>query len=100
MPSNPLGQETTDNLFITHIEWNGMPELFSYGSNETGVRKIVNGEIDNKTFKLYQHGWHNWKAAGEFIKKAYAKGWDEHRIDKVMSYLRERKNTPPKGKTI
>lgn len=100
MASKQLGVEKTDTHLLTHCEYNGMPEIFSYGTNETGIREVRDGEAVDNTFRLIQHGWYDWKAAGEFIKKALSKGWDAGRIDTAMQYLRDRKNTPPKAKTI
>lgn len=100
MGSTKLGEDKTETHLLTHCEYNGMPEIFSYGSNETGVREILDGEIVDNSFRLIQHGWRDWKAAGEFIKKALAKGWDAGRIYTAMQYLKDRKNAPPKARTV
>lgn len=94
-----LGTDVTETHVLTHGEWNSMPEMFSYGSNETGVRNKCGDEVDHSTFRLIQHGWLDWRAAGQFIIKALNKGWTVNKINSVMAYLKEKKNRPPRGKT-
>ena len=89
MSSKHLGHETTPTHYITHCEWNSMPEMFSVGCNETGVTDRVNNRGEN--FRLIQHGWHDWKAAGEFIKKGLSKGWNTDKIAKVMDFIKDKK---------
>lgn len=100
MASKQLGQETTETHLLTHIEWNGMPEMFSYGSNETGIRDIKDGQVVAGSFRLIQHGWVNWKLAGEIIKLALRKGWDTDRICRLLENLDVRKRKNNKAKTI
>jgi hypothetical protein len=91
MASTPLGHEKTDTHLLTHIAWNSMPEYFSYGSNETGIRDIRDGKVVEGTFRLIQHGWTDWQWAGEIIKRLLAKGKDDYKIFKLMDYMKDRK---------
>ena len=95
-----LGKEKTDTHFLTHNCWNSMPEYFSRGSNETGVRSVINGEIQDDFF-LIQHSWYDWQKAGEVIKRLLGKGRTPRRVSDIMDYIKERGwvNRPPKGKT-
>lgn len=96
-----LGKEKTETHFLTHNCWNSMPEYFSRGSNETGVRSVIGGEIQDD-FQLIQHGWFDWQKAGEVIKRLLAKGRSPRRIADVMDYIKERRwvNHPPKARTM
>lgn len=90
MASEQLGHEVTDTHLLTSIRWVPMPELFSRGSVETGVREVKDGQVVNGSFQLIQHGWHRYEDAHTFIKKGLAKGWDVYRIDRAMQFLKER----------
>lgn len=87
--SKQLGRDETPTHLLTHGFWNDIPHLTSSGSNETGVRRIENGEIVKDSFELIQHNWRDWKLAGEVIKNRLAKGWNTDRISRLMSYIRE-----------
>lgn len=80
--------DKTDKYLLTHAEWNSMPEYFSRGHNETGIRFIKNGEVQKEPFWLIQHGWSNYKKAGEIIKKLLDKGRNEYQIDAVLERLK------------
>lgn len=99
--STALGKEKTATHFLTHNCWNSMPEYFSRGSNETGVRSVVGGEIQDD-FQLIQHGWLDWQKAGEVIKCFLAKGRSPRQIGDIMDYIKDHGwvNRPPKGKTL
>lgn len=88
--SKSLGSVKTDSWLLTHAEWNNGLYHSSAGSNETGVRKIVNGEILNDSFELIQHGWHNYTKAGEIILRLLEKGWDAYRISKLMWFINDK----------
>jgi hypothetical protein len=84
--------DKTEKYCLTHAEWNSMPEYFSRGSNETGIRFIKDGEVQREPFWLIQHGWHDYKLAGEIIKRLLNKKRNEYQIDAVLSRLaREQK---------
>jgi hypothetical protein len=97
-----LGEERTETHLLTHAEWNGMPEMFSRGSNETGVRRVQGGEIVPDSFELIQHGWYDWRRAGEVIKRQLAKGKNAREITDLMDYLKDRRgiNRPPRARTL
>jgi hypothetical protein len=88
--SSQLGTDRTETHLITHASWNSMPHMFSYGSNETGIRRIENGIVVNDSFELIQHGWHDWKQAGEVIKRLLEKGRSARRIYDVMEFIKDR----------
>lgn len=96
-----IGKEKTETHFLTHNCWNSMPEYFSRGSNETGVRSVVKGVIQDD-FQLIQHGWYDWQKAGEVIKRLLARGRTPYRIGEIMDYMKDRRwvNCPPRAKTI
>jgi hypothetical protein len=100
--STRLGEEMTPTHFLTHNAWNSMPEYFSRGSNETGVRLIRGGEVVNGSFELIQHGWYDWRFAGEIIKRLLAKGKTPRQISDIMDYMKDRRwvNQPPKARSI
>lgn len=87
--SETLGSENTGKHLLTHVKWISNPYYNSNGTNETGIRSVVNGEI-KQDFHLIQHGWRDRKKAGDFIKRALDKQWSVHRIDAIMSYLHDR----------
>ena len=89
MPSTPIKSEDTGTHWLSTIRWNGCSEI-GYGSLETGIRDMKDGVPVQGSFRLVQHNWHRWEDAHDFIKKALAKGWDYHRIDKVMYFLKGR----------
>lgn len=96
-----LGVDKTSTHFLTHNCWNSMPEYFSRGSNETGVRTVVDGQVQDD-FELIQHGWYDWQKAGEVINLLLTKGRAPRRIGEVMDYMKERRwvNQPPKARTM
>lgn len=100
--SKRLGWEQTDTHLLTHNEWHSMPEYFSRGSNETGIRRVENGQTVDDSFCLIQHGWYDWQKAGAVIKRLLAKGREPSRIADVMDYIKERGwvNRPPKARTM
>jgi hypothetical protein len=102
MTSIRLGEEHTETHLLTHAEWNSMPELFTRGSNETGVRRIQGGEIMPDSFELIQHGWHDWRKAGEVIRRQFAKGKSASEIADLMDYLKDRRgiNLLPRATTL
>ena len=97
--ATPLGREQTETHLLTHSNWNSMPE-YGFGSNETGVRSVVGGEIQGD-FQLIQHGWYDWRKAGEIIQRFLAKGRTPHQISDIMDYMKDRRwvNQPPKART-
>lgn len=99
--SKKLGSEKTDTHFLTHNNWNSMPEIFSRGSNETGIRSVKGGVIQDDFF-LVQHSWYDWQKAGEVIKRLLSKGRTPRRISDIMDYIKERGwvNRPPKAQTL
>jgi hypothetical protein len=99
--STSLGRELSATHLLTHNCWNSMPEYFSRGSNETGVRSVVNGEVQDD-FELIQHGWYDWRKAGEVIKRLLAKGRTPYQVAVVMGYIKDRGwvNRPPKARTL
>lgn len=100
--SQSLGSKQTATHLLTHCSWNSMPEYFSRGSNETGVRDVVKGEVIKDSFRLIQHGWHDWRKAGDVIEKLLAKNKSIGRIADIMEYIKQRGwvNRPPKAKTL
>lgn len=85
--SKQLQIDKTEKYCLTHAEWNSMPEYFSRGSNETGIRFIKNDEVQQEPFWLIQHGWHDYKLAGEIIKRLLDKKRSVGQIDAVLSRL-------------
>jgi hypothetical protein len=83
-----LAIDKNDKYCLTHAEWNSMPEYFSRGSHETGIRFIKNGEVQKEPFWLIQHGWDDYKKAGEIIKRLLDKGRNEYHIDNVLTRLK------------
>ena len=76
-----------DGFTLTHAEWHN-----GYGCcYETGVRPT--GSPDD--FELIQHGWGDFRAAERLILRALKKGWDAHRIFKVMDFLKHRRRVKP-----
>lgn len=89
-------KETTPTHFLTHCRW--VPEpYFSSGTNETGVRSIKNGKVQDD-FHLIQHGWENWELAATIIKRQLVKGRSLHRIQKLMDYMKDRRLIYPKAR--
>ena len=97
-----LGSEETPTHLLTHAEWNSMPEYFSRGSHETGIRRLQYGKIVPDSFELIQHGWYDWQKAGEVIKRLLAKGKTPSRIHSVMTFIKDKGwvNRPPKARTL
>ena len=96
MTSKSIATEETDTHLLTTIEWISMPEYFTTGRLETGIR--TKPDLDD--FSLIQHGWMDWKDAHEFIKKCLAKGWDSRRINDAMEFLIERGRYRVKAEVI
>lgn len=90
MASKQIAHEMTPTHFINTIEWNGMPDICSYGNLETSYREIRERQVVPDSFVLIQHSWRSWQEAHAFIKKALAKGWSERRIADAMYFLKER----------
>jgi hypothetical protein len=93
-----LGSEQTDTHLLTHANWCPAPYLSSRGSNETGVRSVVNGQVQDDFF-LIQHGWYDWQKAAEVIKRLLSKGRSPRQVADVMGFMRERGwvNRPPRA---
>lgn len=84
-----LGREQTDTHLLTHANWCPEPYLSTRGCNETGVRSVVNGVVQDD-FYLIQHGWYDWQKAAEVVKRLLAKGRSPRQISNVMDFMRER----------
>lgn len=90
MGSKHLGTHQNADFLLTHIEWNSMNEMFSRGSNETGIRRMQDGEEVADSFTLIQHGWHDWDYAGQVILRQLGKGWSTYRIERLMDFMKSR----------
>lgn len=78
---------TLPDYFLSHAIWRN--SLGSY-QPETGVRKIVGGEVQ-KDFRLIQHGVGNFDFAEPLIIRGLRKGWDTSRIADFVYWLAQRR---------
>jgi len=97
--STSLGSEQTETHLLTHANWCPSSSLSAWGSNETGVRSVVGGVVQDD-FYLIQHGWYDWQMAAEVIKRLLAKGRSPRQVSDVMDFTRERGwvNRPPRAR--
>lgn len=93
--SERIDHEYFGDWFLTHNRWIPDPYFNSDGQNETGIRRVVDGKVQDGSFRLIQHGWYDWKAAAEMIKRCLAKGWEIRRIDDFLEHLRDRRRNNP-----
>jgi hypothetical protein len=72
------------DFYLTHAIWRN-----SYGScqPETGVRPVVNGEVQKDGFRLIQHNCVDFKFAEPIILRGLRKGWDACRISTFVEWL-------------
>lgn len=91
--------EQTETHLLTHANWCPEPHFSSRGSNETGVRSVVNGVVQDD-FQLIRHGWFDWEKAAEVIKRLLAKGRSPRQVSDVMDYMLARGwvNQPPRAR--
>lgn len=93
-----LGKYNTGRHFLTHCRWVPEPH-FSSGSNETGIRSVIDGVVQDD-FQLIQHGWPDWQYADTVIVKQLAKGRSVRAIEKLMDYMKEKRMIYLKAVTL
>lgn len=92
--------EIDGRWLLTHGIWHPTLPWGGHGSEyETGVRFLDQVQEDGRPrFELIQHGWKNFRAAGDIIERGLRKAWTPGRITDFMRNLDERRVRFPKSR--